>query len=440
MMAVTDFIFACIIAAAESFVELSFFTKSIGQKPKAYHYVLLAVISNMAVRLLPPSSLLRFPLYTLLLLFYGLFVLKADIKVTVLYAMITVEIISLCYGISKSFTGIISPILYPIAPDVMSLLFMTVSSILAILLAFLCYYIMIKYFSQSGAAQNQYVLIILIPLLMIFMLSEYIDSSVYGSTIILNDNGELLNANHLQMLAIQMFSVLSLFCIIYAYQKLIRSFWLNTRLTMLERESLYQSQYVSEAKLRYEKTKSFRHDMKNHLSVVEGLLEKGKVAEARKYLQDVKILTSGLSFPCHTNNPVLDILVGNKLGLAQSKGICTSCTLEVPYPCAISDTDFCIILSNALDNAIHACENMEKNAEKKIQVLGRRQGDFLLIEVKNTCSGKQFYKNGIGLSNVKAVAEKYNGALSTQIQDGVFTFSLLLILLQQSDNITQQVY
>ena len=61
-----------------------------------------------------------------------------------------------------------------------------------------------------------------------------------------------------------------------------------------------------------------------------------------------------MSFPCSTNNPVVDILVGNKLGIAKSMGIDADCSLLLPYPCDIKDIDICIVLSNALDNAIHA--------------------------------------------------------------------------------------
>ena len=59
------------------------------------------------------------------------------------------------------------------------------------------------------------------------------------------------------------------------------------------------------------------------------------------------------------------------------------CRESSPYPCSLRDNDLCIILSNALDNAIHACREIGGMAERYIRVSRRIQGDFLLIEIEN---------------------------------------------------------
>lgn len=64
-----------------------------------------------------------------------------------------------------------------------------------------------------------------------------------------------------------------------------------------------------------------------------------------------------------------DILLENKLGLARGCGIETECSLILPYPCPIGDMDLCIILSNALDNAVNYCRKMEAEV---------REGCFIL--------------------------------------------------------------
>jgi len=84
-----------------------------------------------------------------------------------------------------------------------------------------------------------------------------------------------------------------------------------------------------------------------------------------------------LSFLCATNNPVVDILIGNKLGIAKS------------------------------------------------------------MEIENSFKGGTF-KKGRGLSNITTVAEKYHGAVSIKTQDTSFVLSVLLIIPQQSKSIPQQ--
>ena len=55
----------------------------------------------------------------------------------------------------------------------------------------------------------------------------------------------------------------------FAYKKLVDSFKLSRELSLLELEKHSLNQYVEEAKVRYEKTKAFRHDVKNHISIVK---------------------------------------------------------------------------------------------------------------------------------------------------------------------------
>ena len=71
-----------------------------------------------------------------------------------------------------------------------------------------------------------------------------------------------------------------------------------------------------------------------------------------------------------------------------------------------------MIFANALDNAIAACRSAA--GERSIRITGRQQGDFYLLAFENTCSDKPLPPAGTGLSNIKAVAEKYHGALLTE--------------------------
>ena len=173
--------------------------------------------------------------------------------------------------------------------------------------------------------------------------------------------------------------------------------------------------------------------------MVKDLLQNGRSKQALNYVQDMADITQELSFPCYTNNPVADILIGNKLGMAKNMGIHVNCSLFLPYPCFVRDIDFCIVLSNALDNAITACKNITENIEKYICVSGRVQGDFILLEVQNSFQQKELPQKGTGLTNVKAVAEKYHGAMSIKTQGTTFLLSVLLIIPQHAVSIPQQI-
>lgn len=271
---------------------------------------------------------------------------------------------------------------------------------------------------------------------MIFAVSGYISFTFYGNTLSVESTTMPLNSIHIQMLIIQILGIISIISIMYAYQKLIDSFFLDTKLSMLAQQAHFQKQYVDEAQARYMNTTSLRHDMKNHIMIIKGLLEKGEFDKAKTYIEEMDIATTGISFSFQTNNPVLDILLENKMALANSKNIHFNSSLKVPFPCPISDMDFCIIISNAFDNAIHACEKLDTKEKKYIRISSRRQEELLLIEIENSFNGNTHFKQGIGLCNIKWNAEKYGGTIDISTKDKIFCLSVLLVISQHPQNIS----
>lgn len=403
------------------FTGFYFFTRFLDKKVKPIYYLLVEVLGIVILRFVRVVVSLSF-VYLLLLIVCGVFVCHADRGSVVLYATLIVGIIQLSHGITNSLLSILYP--FSLKPQIAGIVYMILGN-LSLLVAVFGYYLVYQYFSRCETIKKQYLLMILTPILLIFLMDDYITSVIYGN--VTDNGGSVVYANHYRMLVIQLLGMASLFCIMFANKKLLENFRLSTELSLLEQEEHSLNQYVEEAKAHYEKTKSFRHDIKNHISVVKELLQNGKSEQALNYIGDMEGMTEELSFPCSTNNPVVDILVGNKLGIAKGTDIDVSCYLRLPYPCFVRDIDFCIILSNALDNAIHACRNMDSSAEKYIRVTGHVQGDFILLEIENSYSGKCLPKRGTGLYNVKAVAEKYQGAMDIKVHDSAFILSVLLI-------------
>ncbi len=374
----------------------------------------------------------------------GILVCHADFKPSLLYATLTTEIMLRCYGIVKSLTGLLYAWMTYFIYDMAGIAVMLVSEAASLLLTGVCYYMVYRYFSTDAfytAAEMQQMFLVFIPILMIFIMSEYINTFSFDyQYMILEEDGSFeYLLSYWQLFAMHLLGLLSLFCILFSYKKLQQNFRLSTEISLLEQEEHSLNRYVEEAKARYDETKSFRHDIRNHIAVMKNLLQSGKLAEAVSYMADMDDMAEKMSFPCSTNNPVVDILVGNKLGIAKSMGIDADCSLLLPYPCDIKDIDICIVLSNALDNAIQAVKSLDAGIEKYIRVSGRIQGDFLMIEVENSFHGKDTFKKGTGLSNVKKVAEKYGGAMSIEKQENKVVLHVLLILSQSPESVPPQM-
>jgi len=411
-------------------LQLYFLVKILKKKLLIPFYFLFVVCRVIIGSFLPVSTLMGFMALVFLLTVCGAFVCHADVKSSLLYAALTTEISLLCTDIAQSLTSLAAPFLPAAFHDTTGIAFMLVSQAAALLLTVICYYVVYRYFADYSIAEMQQLFLVFIPILMIFIMSRYVNTMNFDFVYVLGAEEEAFEYlfSYWQLLAMYLLGLASLFCILFFFKKLQQNFRLGTELSLLEQEEHFLNQYVEEAKARYDRTKSFRHDIRNHIAVIKDLLRSGKLEEAVSYMEDLDDMAEKMSFPVSTNNPVVDILAGNKLGIAKSMGVDVDCSLLLPYPCGLRDIDICIVLSNALDNAIQACKSMDAGIEKQIHVSGRVQGDFFMIEIRNSFSGKGVFKEGTGLSNVKKVAEKYDGAMSIEMREKVFILRVLLVI------------
>ena len=445
-----DFFNVYIMGVVKMSFQFYFLAKILKKKMWPPFYFLFAAGAVIINDFVPASMVTGFAVLIFLLTAYGTVICRAGFKHSLLYAALAAEIMLLCGGIVNSMISLPYPWLPAFFHETDNIAAMLVSEAASLALTGCCYYMVYRYFSRDDldpvdapetTMGMQQMVLIFIPILMIFIMSNYINAIEYDFQFEISvDKGPAEHFfSHGQMLSMYFLGLASLFCILFSYKKLQQSFRLGTEISLLEQQEHSLNQYVEEAKTRYDETKSFRHDIRNHIAVVKKLLQSGKLEEAVTYMEDLDDMAEKMSFPCNTNNPVVDILVGNKLGIAKSTGIDMDCSLLLPYPCGIRDIDICIVLSNALDNAIHAVKNLGAGIEKYIRVSGRIQGDFLMMEIQNSFHGKGTFKKGTGLSNVKKVAEKYGGAMSIETQENVFVLHVLLIIPQHPESSTQQM-
>lgn len=408
------------ILVGHGVMHMVFISRLAGKKLKkwyfAAYFLLLGMIQLISDRLALNGTL---PVGAGVLALYGLsrYGMGNQRFVSWLAAVLSFYISQLSFGIVNSVEAALfprfigSPLFYP--------LFLA-AQILFFALCAGCYYAVLKLLAWTEDSQTPYIGLLLFPGLFFFAAELYILETAYSffaPVVSLEEVGR-----HSTLLLLQVMGLAALLCTLYAYRQLCWGFQAQAELRSLAQAARAQKVYITEAQARYEQTRSFRHDIKNHLSVLDALLKNGKLEEGREYLKKLDAVSEALSFPYQTGNPVVDILLGEKLGLA--KEITAEVSLVLPKPCGIDDFDLCVLFANALDNAITACR--ANDGAKAIRVNGKRQGDFYMLTFENTCPDEPLPPAGTGLSNIKAVAEKYHGALMTEKTGRQFYLSVLL--------------
>ena len=181
-------------------------------------------------------------------------------------------------------------------------------------------------------------------------------------------------------------SLLGIFLLLYEMYQVAREY---TRSAQLDRENqllAVESRRYTELRTYMEQTRHLRHDFRQHLHVIAGLTEAGQVDELKNYLHQYESELSE-ERPTLCANPAVDALAGHYDHEAHSLGVPVDWRLELPRQLAIPEADFCMMLGNLLENALHASQKLPPE-QRQVKVLARMLSPAMLgLLVENRYDG-----------------------------------------------------
>lgn len=190
----------------------------------------------------------------------------------------------------------------------------------------------------------------------------------------------------------------------------------------------------------YNRTRAFRHDIKNHILLMNMLAEQGNYDELKKYLRDMSGVIDESDYVRISGISAVDAILNEKMYEAQAKGITTNFDVVNLDKNNVQPIDLCVILSNALDNAIEANEKLEDVSERYIRLKVHGNEAFSVISVANpsedtpsrlpsgffATSKEDPEAHGFGLRSIENTVKKYRGEMVAKCEDGVFTLVVRL--------------
>ena len=193
--------------------------------------------------------------------------------------------------------------------------------------------------------------------------------------------------------------------------------------------------YFKEYKKENKEISKFRHDWKNHMIVMQGLLEQGDAEEAKAYFDEISGKTDMSKWKVVTGNETLDMILAAKMVMMQEKGIDFSFTGSLSGISYMKPADLCIVFSNLVDNAIEAAE---QSVKKEIGIKVTQSREYCLCVIGNTVKEKVIAtegiltttkgdakNHGIGLQNVIEILEKYSAEPEFESEEKYFKVKIL---------------
>ena len=211
---------------------------------------------------------------------------------------------------------------------------------------------------------------------------------------------------------------------------------LEAALIYADRSLLAQKKQFDALAANMEETRRARHDLRQHLAVVQSYIERDDKAGLSDYIDLYRGRLPPDMRERYCQNDMVNAIVCYYAALARDSGIEFEAGVDYPEDCPVSGTDITVLLGNLLENAVEACKR-EPGELKTIQLRMKRRGSSLLILVDNPCTApivgdgdtplsSKREGAGSGVVSVREIAARYGGTAQFEQKNGMFYASVLL--------------
>lgn len=177
---------------------------------------------------------------------------------------------------------------------------------------------------------------------------------------------------------------------------------------------------------------SYRHDMRHYLALLQGLAYNGHIEEIKEYLHTAQSDIDTITPIRFCQNETVNLILSAFSVKAKQSEILLTIDAKLPDSLTLKDTELCSLLSNALENAIHACENIEDINKRYMKLRLYSKNNKLCIDIRNSYHTEPTFHQGLpiskeqghgfGTKSMAHIVEKHGGVFQFSVKDGWFIF------------------
>lgn len=184
-----------------------------------------------------------------------------------------------------------------------------------------------------------------------------------------------------------------------------------------------------------------RHDYLNHIQVIYSLMELEEYEEARNYIEPVYKDIVRVSKALKTSKPAVNALLQAKLQMAEKNEI--DMELEIKSDLkhlSMEPWEFCRVIGNIIDNSIFILKQKPNNKYMLVEFSEDLKSIKINISNNGECIPKEIIHNifkegfttkgekgdGMGLTIVKEITEKFLGTITVSSTKKMTSFEIVL--------------
>lgn len=182
---------------------------------------------------------------------------------------------------------------------------------------------------------------------------------------------------------------------------------------------------------------TYRHDLRHHMQFLAGCIENGRTEQALGYIRSVCSEIEAGKVTVYCENEAANLIFSAFADRAAKDGVQFTVQAGISQALPVSESDLCVLLSNALENALHAAVRCREAGQGAfIETTGHEKGHKLFLQITNSCLPDVQFREGVpvtdrtghglGVRSICAISERYGGLTSFAAKDGQFTLRVML--------------
>lgn len=181
----------------------------------------------------------------------------------------------------------------------------------------------------------------------------------------------------------------------------------------------------------------YRHDMRHHLQYLLSCMENGKLDQAVEHIHQLDAELEAGKVKVYCKNETVNLIFSAFSERACQAGVSMEIQADIPQSIMVSENDLCVLLSNALENALQSCvRQKERGRSAQIEITAYQQDGKLFLQIVNSCDDSVRFANGLpvtkqqghgfGVQSILAITEKYQGMCNFLVKEDKFYLRLSL--------------